>query len=286
MSEVLMGMDPEDPKNYLYLRTTEGLVSLNERASLWEIVSELRPGKQVTISPLAGVLNEVYLVTVGNERFVAKRFTDWHGFKWFTLNLVSLGSKLFVVSGKERMNNEYGINRYLVRKGVKAPQIIHAWVKDRLMLKSFVSGESLAHYAAQVSVQSSLTKSQYRISEHLGETVAKVHDVGVSIGDSKPENFVALGDDIYVIDLEQAGKRGEYAWDLAELLFYAGHYSMSPTPSRGLVEAVQAFIRGYLRNGDPDDLRKAAGLRYSKVFSLWTPAPIIMEISQQLRKAA
>jgi tRNA A-37 threonylcarbamoyl transferase component Bud32 len=154
------------------------------------------------------------------------------------------------------------------------------------MLKSFVSGESLAHYAAQVSVQSSLTKSQYRISEHLGETVAKVHDVGVSIGDSKPENFVALGDDIYVIDLEQAGKRGEYAWDLAELLFYAGHYSMSPTPSRGLVEAVQAFIRGYLRNGDPDDLRKAAGLRYSKVFSLWTPAPIIMEISQQLRKAA
>jgi len=285
MGELLQGTEPEDPKNYLYLRTAEGLVSLNERASLWETVAKLRPGRPVTMAPLAGVLNEVYLVAVGSERLVAKRFTDWHGFKWFTLNLVSLGSKLFAVSGKARMTNEYGINRYLAAKGLKVPDVIHVGVKDRLLLRTYVSGTSLAEFAVQTTSRSSLTKEQYRIAERLGETLAAIHKVGVSVGDSKPENFVSVGDEIYVIDLEQAGRRGDYAWDVAELLFYTGHYSVTPAPSRGLAEVVHAFIRGYLRNGTAAELKRAAGLRYAKVFSLWTPAGIIMEISNQLRAA-
>src|SRR3972149_11480636 len=133
-------MAPEDRKNHLYLRTAERLVSLNEKASLEDIVKGLRPGRPITISPLAGVLNEVFLVTSGKERFVAKRFTDWHGFKWFTLNLVSFGSKFFAVSGKTRMSNEYGVNRYLAKTGMKVPQIIHVAVKDRILLESYISG--------------------------------------------------------------------------------------------------------------------------------------------------
>ena len=285
LGEGLVGMAPEDPKNHLYLRTAERLVSLNEKASLEDIVSGLRPSRPITISPLAGVLNEVFLVTSGKERFVAKRFTDWHGFKWFTLNLVSFGSKFFAVSGKTRMSNEYGVNRYLAKKGLKVPQIIHVAVKDRILLESYISGSSLANFVTQTVSRSALTKPQYHLAELLGETVAKIHGVGVSIGDSKPENFVAKDDDIYMIDLEQAGKRGDYAWDIAELLFYTGHYSESPTPTRGLTELVQAFIRGYLREGDRMELKKAAGVRYAKAFSLWTPAPIILEISKMLRAA-
>jgi tRNA A-37 threonylcarbamoyl transferase component Bud32 len=138
----------------------------------------------------------------------------------------------------------------------------------------------------QTVSRSALTKPQYRLAEVLGETVAQIHGVGVSIGDSKPENFVAKDDDIYMIDLEQAGKHGDYAWDIAELLFYTGHYSESPTPRRGLTELVQAFIRGYIREGDRTELKKAAGVKYAKVFSLWTPAPIILEISKMLRAAS
>lgn len=270
----------------MYLRTAERLVSLNEAASLEDIVSRLRPGHPITISPLAGVLNEVSLVTVGKDRFVAKRFTDWHGFKWFTLNLVSFGSKLFALSGKTRLSNEYGVNRYLAKKGLEVPQIIHVSVKDRLLLESYISGTSLADYVRQTVTRSALMKSQYQLAEQLGETVARIHEIGVSIGDSKPENFVAKDDDIYTIDLEQAGKRGDYAWDIAELLFYTGHYSLSPTPTRGLSEVVHAFIHGYLRKGDPTELKKAAGVRYAKAFSLWTPASIILEISKMLRTAS
>lgn len=286
VGQELLAKEPVDPKNYLYIRTAERLVSLNERTSLEDIVSRLRPDRPITVSPLAGVLNEVFLVTVGRERFVAKKFTDWHGFKWFTLNLVSFGSKLFAVSGKTRMSNEYGMNRYLAKKGLSVPQIIHVGVKDRILLETYISGTPLLEFVGQIVSRSALTKQQYHLAELLGETVARIHEVGVSIGDSKPENFVARDEDIFAIDLEQAGKRGDYAWDLAELLFYTGHYSQSPTPTRGLTELVQAFIRGYLRKGDGAELKRAAGVRYAKVFSLWTPAPIILEISKMLRAAS
>lgn len=285
LAQEIAGMEPEDPKNHLYLRTTEGLASLNERASLEEIISKLRPEKPITISPLAGVLNEVFLVTVGKERFVAKRFTDWHDFKWFTLNLVSLGSKLFAVSGKARMSNEYGVNRYLAKKGLKVPKVIHVSMKDGILLESYISGSPLVDFVTQTATQGALSKTQYQLAELLGKTLAQIHAVGISIGDSKPENFVASERDLYVVDLEQAGKRGDYAWDLAELLFYAGHYSASPKPTRGLSEMVQAFILGYLQNGDATELRRAAGVRYARVFSLWTPASIILEISKMLREA-
>ncbi|HUK51527.1 MAG TPA: phosphotransferase, partial [Terriglobales bacterium] len=282
----VMGRTPEDPKNYLCLRTAGGLAPLNERTSLEDLVSELNRGRPITISPLAGALNEVFLVTTGKERFVAKKFTDWDGFKWFTLNLVSLGSKYFAVSGKTRISNEYGVNRYLAKKGLNVPQIAHINLKERILLETYISGTPLVEIVIKTMAQGVLSKSQYRLMESLGETLARIHAVGVSMGDSKPENFIAKEGDLYVVDLEQAGKRDDYAWDLAELLFYAGHYSTNPTPTRGLTEMVGAFMQGYLSEGNGAELKRAASVRYLRVFSLWTPAPILLEISKMLREAS
>jgi len=282
----LMGTKPENPKDYLSLRTSEGFTSFNETASLEDIASKLRPGRPITISPLAGVLNEVFLVTAGKEQFVAKKFTDWHGFKWFTLNLVSFGSKVFAVSGKTRMTNEYGINRYLAKKGLKVPQIIHVNLRQRILVEKYVVGTGLSDFVTSAVNQSTLAEGQYRLAESLGETLARIHDVGVSVGDAKPENFVASEGEIFTVDLEQAGKRGDYAWDIAELLFYTGHYSASQIPTRGLSMLVEAFIEGYLRKGRPAELRRATGVRYVKAFSFWTPAPVILEILRTLHEAS
>lgn len=276
---------PEDPKNYLYLRTSERLVSLNERSSLEDVLSNLRPNRPITVAPLAGVLNEVFLVTIGKERFVAKKFTDWHGFKWFTLNLVSFGSKYFAVSGKSRMTNEYGINRFLARHGLKVPQIIHVSLKKRILVENYVPGTPMDEFITQAVSQSALTKNQYQLAESFGEALASIHNIRVSVGDSKPENFVAKANEVYAIDLEQARRGGDYAWDVAELLFYAGHYSTTPTLAGGLSQAIEAFIRGYARKRSVSDLKRAAGVRYAKAFSLWTPAPIILGISKMLREA-
>ncbi len=286
LRQELVGVEPENPRNYIYLRTSEGLTSFNEKASLEEIVAKLRPGRPITVSPLAGVLNEVYLVTAGKEQFVAKKFTDWHGFKWFTLNLVSFGSKVFAVSGKTRMTNEYGINRYLAKKGLKVPHVLYVSVKQRILMERYVSGMPLSDFVSQTINQSTLTKAQYRLAELLGLTLAQIHAVGVSVGDAKPENFVAKDGEIFTVDLEQAGKQGDYAWDIAELLFYMGHYSASPMPSRGLSEIVESFKTGYLRRGDSARLKQAAGVRYAKAFSLWTSASIILEISKILHEAS
>ena len=239
----------------------------------------------MTMSPLAGVLNEVFLVTLGKEQFVAKRFTDWHGFKWFTLNLISLGSKLFSVSGRTRMTNEYGINRYLAKNGLKVPKIVNVNVKLRILVESYVSGISLNQFVSEAVNGSALSKSQYGLAEAFGETLARIHATDVAVGDAKPENFVAKGDDVYTVDLEQAGKHGDRAWDIAELLLYTGHYSKSTTPTRGLTEVISAFIHGYLKVGAATELKRSTGARYVRVFSLWTPAPIIIEIIRLLREA-
>ena len=86
--------------------------------------------------------------------------------------------------------------------------------------------------------------------------------------------------------LSKRANAGDYAWDIAELLFYTGHYSRSQIPTRGLSMLVEAFAKGYLRKGHHTDLRQAAGVRYAKAFSFWTPAPIIIEILRVLRKAS
>jgi len=274
---------PEDPKNFLFVRTTRGLVSVNKRTPLEEVIAEIRPGHGVTVVPLAGVLNEVFLITSGKERLVAKKFTDWHDFKWFTLNLVSFGSKFFSVSGKVRMTNEYGINRYLARKHLSVPEMIHISLNERILIENYVPGKPMDKLVAEMVNQQTLSPSQLRIAEQLGATLSRIHQVGVSVGDAKPENFVAKDDEIYTLDLEQGGKRGDYAWDVAELLYYSGHYSRNPIPTRGLMELMEGFIKGYSKHGAISELRKAAGVKYLKVFSIWTPAPVLLEIARILR---
>ncbi len=277
-------MEPEDPKNYLYLRTSAGLVPLSEKLSLDEVIANMKLGSPITITPLAGVLNEVFLVTAGKEQLVVKKFTDWHGFKWFTLNLVSLGSKLFAVSGKARMTNEYGMNRYLGKRGLRVPNIVYLSVKQRILVERYLSGPSYADLAKEAVNQSKLTEAQTKLAESLGETLADIHQTGVSVGDTKPENFVVKDGKIFVVDLEQAGKRKDYAWDIAELLFYIGHYRISPTITGGLRGIVEAIATGYSHRGDPVELRKATAVRFAKVFSIWTTAPVILEISRILRE--
>ena len=278
-------MEPEDPKNYLYLKTSAGLVPLGEKSSLDEVIANLNLRGPITITPLAGVLNEVFLVTAGKEQLVAKKFTDWDGFKWFTLNLVSLGSKLFAVSGKARMTNEYGMNRYLGKRGLKVANIVYLNVKQRILVERYLSGPSFADLAKEAVNQSKLTEAQSELAASLGETLADIHEIGVSVGDTKPENFVVSDGKIFVVDLEQAGKRNDYAWDIAELLFYIGHYRITPTVTGGLKGIIEAIATGYSRKGDSAELRKAAAARYAKVFSVWTPAPVFLEISRILREA-
>ena len=273
--------DLEDPKNYLFLRTSIGPVNLNERTSIYDVASKLRPDAIVAVTPLASVLNEVYLVSAGEEKLVAKKFTDWHGFKWFTLNLVALGTKIFSLAGKTRLENEYGMNRLLSENKIPVPNIIHVSIPDRMLFEQYVEGEQIVELVKESVMSSKLSSQQKKVIRNVGAAMARVHTLGVGIGDTKPENFILGADDrLYALDLEQAKKSGDPVWDIAEFLYYSGHYGVGA--SGGLHEFVKSFVDGYSLTGDTESLRKAAGLNYLKVFSFWTPPLIIREISQTL----
>jgi len=275
---------PEDPRSYLFLKTSTGTIQLNERSSVVDIALKLRPDAKVAITPLAGVLNDVYLVSVGQEQLVAKKYTDWFSLKWFTINLVTLGTKQFSVMGSSRLANEYGMNRILSTGGIPVPDIIHVSIPDRVLLERYIPGRNVASLVKLASSSDQLSAGDYELASQIGRTMAMIHSIGVTIGDSKPENFVLSVDrKVYSLDLEQAGKKGDKAWDVSEFLFYSGHYS--PLMTQGLSQFVDGFVEGYSEIGERGVLRRAAGIGYIKVFSIWTAPTVIYRIAERLRRA-
>jgi hypothetical protein len=74
-------------------------------------------------------------------------------------------------------------------------------------------------------------------------------------------------------------------WDIAEFLYYSGHY-VSPIANANTAEQItQAFIEGYLQaGGKKETIKKAWSAQYTKVFSIFTPPQIIFAISNICRK--
>src|SRR5437867_11986810 len=93
---------------------------------------------------MGGFINDVFLVRMDEERFVAKRYTNWVALKWFTLNLYGLGSVRFSMSGRKRMEAEYYYNDLLGRRGVSVPRVLAADLETRVILFSYVPGEQLS----------------------------------------------------------------------------------------------------------------------------------------------
>jgi len=275
---------PEDPRNHLFLKTSTGTIELNERSSVVDVALKLRPDAKVAITPLAGVLNDVYLVSVDQEQLVAKKYTDWFSLKWFTINLVTLGTKKFSVMGSSRLANEYGMNRILSTEGIPVPDVIHISIPDRILLERYIPGRNVASLVKLACSSDQLSAGDYELASHIGRAMAKIHSIGITIGDSKPENFVLSPDrKVYSLDLEQASKKGDKAWDVSELLFYSGHYS--PLMTQGLSQFIDGFVKGYSEIGERSVLRRAAGIGYIKVFSIWTAPPVMYKIAERLRRA-
>jgi tRNA A-37 threonylcarbamoyl transferase component Bud32/predicted nucleotidyltransferase len=279
---VFKRLELEDPKAHLFLKTDEGLMCLNEKSTMVDLVQRLRNENHVEVNPLASSLNDVYAITLDDENLVVKKFTNWYTFKWFMLNIAAYGTKSFSLSGKARLANEYGINRLLTDHEVRVPEIVAISVKDRVLIERHIDGVSALDFCIAAFRLDELTPRQNRLAFELGRILAQIHALNVVLGDCKPENFI-IGDKdhIYVLDLEQGERGGDKAWDVAEFLYFAGHFGTRFTG--GLHEFVVKFTEGYRQIGDRTVLRRAAGLRYSRVFIGWTTMPIIQSIASILK---
>lgn len=285
----------EDPRKYIFVPTPSGMVPFTEKITIDGYLRKhmsQRHALKHEIKRLGGVLNTVYLLKISGcereEKIVVKVFKDWYGWKWFPLALWTLGTRDFAISGKSRLEREYALNIFLSKNGINVPRIIYVAPEERLLFQEFVEGISLSKAIKVLFRGAAGSDSGSEILKFIrlvGGEIAKIHSLDVAIGDCKPENILLSEDGkIFFVDLEQAERGGDKSWDIAEFLFYLGHYA--PLSSfKYIEEVVSEFIGGYLElGGKVDVVKRALSPRYIKVFGLLVPPHVIFAISDACRK--
>ena len=285
----------EDPECYVYLPTATGLVPLANRMDIKAFARKALSADKdarVKIEKVGGILNDVYLVETStkgkHKKAVIKRFRDWSNFKWFPLTLWSVGTRTFAVAGNSRLERECAMNHFLNSKGFAVPKLLNVSSNQRLAAMEYLEGEDLTKIVIRSVTQSTAqARDALSLIEKVGQTLARVHSLDVALGDTKPENiFVGKTGEIYLMDFEQASRKGDVVWDIAEFLYYAGHDISPFTDAKKLRIFAETFIKGYLEAGGKIvDVKSAGAAKYTKVFSIFTYPHIIYALSNVCRKA-
>jgi len=282
-----------DPQKYIFVPTTQGFVSLADKVDIRAYAKKvLAEGtySTVKVEKFGGVLNDVYLMKAYSgkkeKRILVKRYKDWSSFKWFPLTMWSTGARSFAVLGTSRMEREYAISELLSSEGFNVPKVLHVSHNERLIFMEFIEGENLNNAIKRIATSQSTNQIEKELATItlVGENYAKVHALNVVLGDTKPENVIVDKENkIFLVDLEQASRDGDKAWDIAEFLYFSGHY----LPLDGETKAkalAQAFISGYLKaGGNVNDVKRAGILKYTRVFSIFT-LPSIMRVMSNICK--
>lgn len=283
------------PESYLHIPTASGLVPLSDRTNIQSFARKvLHTGKdtKIKVEAIGGVFNDVYLlrVTEGQRerKIVVKEFKDWSSFKWFPLLLWGVGTRTFTVLGRSRLERECAINQFLHSNGFTVPSLLHVSPNQRLIFMEYVEGETVTailRKAVRAKTVSEMNK-QLKIIERIGRKLARVHAMGIALGDTKPENIMmGKRSEIYLMDFEQASRNGDKSWDVAEFLYYAGHDLPVLTDTRKAELVAESFIKGYLEaGGSVETIRKVGTAKYTKVFSVFTFPHIIFAISNICRR--
>lgn len=288
----LRGVEVQRADRYVYYPTARGLTPLSRALDLPSMLSALE-GSQVgelRIQRYGGVLNEVYLLTYMaggmDRRVIMKRYTSWTGIKWAPILLWTIGTRNFSVLGRTRMERECAMSSLLKREGIPTPEVLQVSFEDQLILREYIEGENLAVVVRMV-VKGAGDEGGLELIRRAGGLVAAVHRVGAVLGDCKPENFISAGDSLIVLDLEQGERSDERAWDLAEFMYYSGHYADPLDTAVNVVKVSESFIDGYLEGGgEASHVAEASRLRYAKLFTPIVPPQILLAISRTCRSRA
>ena len=286
----------EDPECFVYIPTANGLVPLANRMDVKAFARKaLSADKdaQVKIQKVGGILNDVYLVETSTKgkstKAIIKQFRDWSSFKWFPLTLWSLGTRTFAVAGNSRLERECAMNYLLNSKGFNVPKLLNVSSRQRLAAMEYVEGENLTKIVKRSMAQNTEQAiDALGVIEKVGGTIAKVHSLDIALGDTKPENiFIGKTGEIYLMDLEQASRKGDVVWDIAEFLYYAGHDISPFADAKKLKIFAEIFIKGYLHAGGKIGHVESAGTaKYTKVFSIFTYPHIMYALSYVCRGAS
>jgi len=281
-----------DSRSFVYVPTAHGLVSLADRVDVKALARQLFGDSdvEVNVEPFGGILNDVYLLHMrlnGVEKQVlAKRFRDWSNLKWLPLTMWSTGARTFAVGSRERLEREFLINSLLRQEGFSVPKILHVSHVERVIFMEYIDGKNFTAVIEELT-RSASGESQgcLALVAKAGETVAKVHKLNICLGDTKPENFIVDREGrVWLVDFEQGELEGDRAWDVAEFLYYSGHYFGMGFEDTARVFA-EAFIHGYLcAGGSAATVQDAGKTKYVRVFSIFTLPSIMRVMSEACRK--
>lgn len=295
--DALARTELEAPEKYVFIRTASGLAPLSGRLGIEATarkVLSMATDEKIEVQTIGGILNDVFLIKAstkaGERKLVVKRFKDWSSFKWFPLALWSVGTKTFSILGRSRLERECSMNQFLHLNGFKVPRLLYVNSDERSVFMEYVSGETANKVIKRVADSKAGTKQSkdFKTIESVGNKLAKVHALGVALGDTKPDNFmIDERGEIWLMDFEQTSKGGDQVWDVAEFLYYAGHVIPPFAPTRTVEAITNAFITGYLEaGGKVETVRKAANPKYTKVFSVFTFPHVVRAISNVCKKAS
>jgi tRNA A-37 threonylcarbamoyl transferase component Bud32 len=296
LQKLTMTSQFEVPEKYVLVPTASGLVPLNSGLNVEAIARKVLSAgedEKIEVQAIGGILNDVFLIKAstkcGEKRLIAKRFKDWSSFKWFPLALWSVGTRTFSILGRSRLERECAINQLLHSKGFAVPTLRYVNSEERLVFMDYVAGETANATIKRLarSKRDKKAEKDLKIIERIGKKLAKIHAIGVALGDTKPENvMIDENGEIYLMDFEQASRGGDKTWDIAEFVYYAGH-DIPPLTQTLVAEAIaEAFLGGYLEAGGKAEIvKKAANPKYTKVFSIFTLPHVILAISNVCRRA-
>ena len=284
-----------DPQKHVFVPTSKGLVSLADKVDIKGFAQKLfldDASATIKLERVGGVLNDVYLIKAHSngveKKVLVKRFKDWSGFKWFPLTMWSLGARTFTVLGRFRLESECAMSELLRREGFNVPKVLHVSHNERLVFMEYIEGENLSNAIKRIAAAKDKAQIELDLVNlvRVGEIFAQVHALNFALGDTKPENVIVdPANRIYLLDFEQASHGGDKAWDIAEFLYYSGHF-LPPFNARNNAESItKAFIEGYLKGGgDADIIKKAGNSKYTRVFSIFALPSVIMAMSNVCKK--
>lgn len=292
-ANLLKESDAPGPDRFLYFPTARGPTPISGSKEIAEMIRELDSSAEavdIRVCRIGSLVNDVYLLTYGDEsekRVVMKRYPTWSNLKWAPLAIWTLGTQNFAVIGRSRMERECSTTSFLIRNGIRVPTILHTSFKNRTLMKEYIEGVTMDEVVKAAIQRGSLDERETSLFQRVGGIVAAVHLAGGTLGDCKPENLVLTSEDeIYVIDLEQGARGGNKAWDVAEFLYFSGHYAGPLDPPSRIAQVARSFIKGYIEEGGSVALvNEAANFGYTKVFAPFTLPQVLYAVSKVCREA-
>jgi tRNA A-37 threonylcarbamoyl transferase component Bud32/predicted nucleotidyltransferase len=186
--------------------------------------------------------------------FVSKRYQDIWSLKWMVASLVALTARTFETRPMHRLANEYKGFLHLRMLGIRTPKVYVVAPEEKVMAREHLEGYSLEDMIREKGSDPVILSYVAKFASALG----KLHQTGMSMGDTKPTNVICREEDIAIIDLEQAEENGDPSWDVAEFIYYTS----TLVQEEDVWKLADSFVKGYLQHGDPRVLVNASAQKY------------------------